>query len=82
MVVRRILGSKGEDATAEWRKLHIENLRNLYLSDRVIDSRRMRWALHTARMGEMRIVCTILVGKLERKRHLKDLGVDNRSALK
>jgi hypothetical protein len=56
-VLRRIFGPKGEDVTGEWRKLHNEELRDLYSSPsiiRIITSRRMRWADHVARMGEKR----------------------------
>ena len=57
----------------EWRKLHNEELNDLYSSHnivRVIKSRRMRWAGHVARMGEERGVYRVLVGKLEGKRPL------------
>ena len=50
-----IFGSKRGDVTGEWRKLHNEELNDLYCSPnavRVIKSRRMRWAGHVARMGE------------------------------
>jgi hypothetical protein len=53
-VLRRIFGSKGDEVTEEWRKLHNEELRDLYSSPsiiRIIKSRRMRWAGHVARMG-------------------------------
>jgi hypothetical protein len=56
-----------------WRKLHKEELRNLYSSPniiRMIKSRRMRWAGHVVRMGEMRNAYRILVGKPEGKRPL------------
>jgi hypothetical protein len=59
--------------TAEWRKLHNEELNDLYsLSNivRVVKSRRMRWAWHVARMGEDRGVHRVLVGKPEGKRPL------------
>ena len=55
----------------EWRKLHNEELIDLYFSPnsfRVIKSRRMRWAGHVAHMGERRGVCRVLVGKPEGKR--------------
>jgi hypothetical protein len=59
--------------TGGWRKLHNEELHNLYSSPsiiRMIKSRRMRWAEHVARMGEKRNAYTrrILVGKPEEKR--------------
>jgi hypothetical protein len=56
-----------------WRKLHIEELHNLYSSPRIIrmiKSRRMRWAGHVARMGEKKNAYRILVGKPEGKRPL------------
>jgi len=59
--------------TGEWRRLHNEELNDLYSSPnivRVIKSRRMRWAGHVARMGEERGVYRVLVGKAEGKRPL------------
>jgi hypothetical protein len=59
--------------TGGWRKLHNEELHNLYSSPsiiRVIKSRRMGWAGHVARMGEKMNAYRILVGKLEGKRSL------------
>jgi hypothetical protein len=64
-------GAKRDGATGEWRKLHNEELHDLYSSPsilRVIISRRMRWAGHVARMGKERVVCRIMVGKPEEKR--------------
>jgi hypothetical protein len=54
-VLRRIFGPKRDEVTGEWRKLHNEELHNLYPSPdiiRPVKSRRMRWAGHVARMGE------------------------------
>jgi hypothetical protein len=59
--------------TGEWRKLHNEELHNLYSSPnliRTIKSRRMRWAGHVARMGEKRNAYRILLGKPEGRRPL------------
>jgi hypothetical protein len=59
--------------TGGWRKLHNEELHNLYSSPsiiRIIKSRRMRWAGHVERMGEKRNVYRLLVGKPEGKRPL------------
>jgi hypothetical protein len=70
-VLRRIFGPKRDEVTGEWRKLHNEELHNLYSSTyiiRTIKSRRMRWAWHVARMGEKRNACRILVGKTEGRR--------------
>jgi len=72
-VLRRIFGPKRDEVTGEWRKLHNEELNNLYSSPnivRVIKSRRMRWAGHVARMGKERGVYRVLVGKPEGRRPL------------
>ena len=69
--VLRIFGPKRDEVTGEWRKLHNEELNDLYCSPnivRVIISRKMRWAGHIARMGERRDVYGILVGKHEGKK--------------
>jgi hypothetical protein len=73
-VLRRIFGPKRDEATGGWRKLHNEELRDLYSSPsiiRIIKSRRMRWAGHVARMGEKRNAYRLLVGKPEGKRPLR-----------
>jgi hypothetical protein len=72
-VLRRIFGPKRDRVTGEWRKLHNEELHNLYTSPRIIKitkSRRMRWAGHMARMGEKRNVYRLLVVEPEGKRPL------------
>jgi hypothetical protein len=69
-VLRRIFGPKGDKEREGWRKLHNEELHDLYSSSsmiRIIKSRRMRWAGHVARMGEKRNVYRLLVGKPEGK---------------
>jgi hypothetical protein len=84
-VLRRIFGPKRDEVTGEWRKLHNEELNDLYSSPnivRMIKSRRMRWAGRVARMGERRSVYRILVGKYEGKSHLEDPGVDGRVILR
>ena len=66
MVLRRIFGPKRDEVTGEWRKLHNEELNDLYSSPnivRVIKSRRMRWAGHVACMGESTGVYRVLVGE-------------------
>jgi hypothetical protein len=55
-VLRRIFGPKRDEVTGGWRKLHNEELRDLYSSPRIIrmiKARRMRWSGHVARMGEV-----------------------------
>ena len=72
-VLRRIFGPKRDGVTGEWRKLHNEELNDLYSSPnivRAIKSRRLRWAGHVARMEEGRDVHKVLVGKPEGKRPL------------
>jgi hypothetical protein len=73
-VLRRTFGPKRDGVTGVWRKLHNEELHNVYSSPsiiRIIQSRRMRWAGHVARMGEKRNVYRLLVGKPEGKRPLR-----------
>jgi hypothetical protein len=68
--VLRIFGPKRDEVTGELRKLHKEEIRDLYSSPNigwVIKSRRMRWAGHVARMGEERGLYRVLVGKPEGK---------------
>ena len=70
----RIFGPKRDGATGEWRKLHEEELNELYSSPnivRVIKSRRMRWVGHMVGMEEGRGVHKVLVGKPEGKRPLE-----------
>jgi len=72
-VLRRIFGPRRDEVTGEWRRLHNEELNDLYSSPnivRMIKSRRMRWAGHMARMDEERGVYRVLVGKPEGKRPL------------
>jgi len=68
--VLRIFVHKRDEVTREWRKLHNEELNNMYSSPnivRVVISRRMRWAGHVARIRERRGVYRVLVGKPKRK---------------
>ena len=71
--LRRIFGPRRDEVTREWRKLHYEELNDLYSSPNVvpvIKSRRIRWVGHVARMGERRGLYRVLVGKPEGKRPL------------
>ena len=69
-VLRGIFGPKCDELAGELRKLHSEELSNLFCSPnivRVIKSRRMRWAGHVTRMGTSRGVYKVLMGTPERK---------------
>ena len=78
-VLKRMFGPKRDEVTGEWRKLHNEEINDLYFSRnivRVIKSRKMRWLGHLASMGERRDEYKVLVGKPEgngqlgRSRHI------------
>ena len=71
-VLRRIFGPKRDETTGEWRKLHSDELNDLYSSPNTVQliKSRMRWAGHVARMGERRGIYRVLVGKPEGKRPL------------
>jgi hypothetical protein len=71
-VLRRIFGPKREE-DGSWRKLHNDELHNLYSSPnivRVIKSSSMKWAGHVERMEEGRVVYRVLIGRPESKRPL------------
>ena len=72
-VTRRIFEPKRDEIIGEWRKLHNEELDDMYSSTniiRVIKSIRMRWVGHVACMGERRGAYRNLLGKTEEKRPL------------
>jgi hypothetical protein len=72
-VLRRIFGTKRDEVTGEWRKLHNLKLHDLYSLPsiiRIIKLRRMSWVGHVARMGETRNSYRLLVGTPEGKRPL------------
>jgi hypothetical protein len=72
-VLKRIFGPKRDEMTGEWRKLHNEELHDLYSSPsiiRILKSRRMSWAGHVHQTGEKRNAYMLLVGKSEGKRPL------------
>jgi hypothetical protein len=65
-VLRRLFGTKRDEVTGGWRKLHSEKLHNLYCSPsiiKMIKSRRIRLVGHVARMGDKRNACRLLEGK-------------------
>jgi len=73
MVMRKLFGPKRDEITGAWRRLHDEELHDLYSSINIIGmikSRRMRWAGYVARMGERRGACRVLVRKLEGEERL------------
>jgi len=78
-VLRRIFGLNRDEVTGEWRKLHHEELNDLYSLPnivRVIKSRRMRWAKRVARLGEKIGVYRVLVGTVREGDHLGEPSVD------
>ena len=84
-VLKRIFGPKRDEVIGQWRKLHNEELNNLYCSPnfvRAIKSRRMRWTGHVARMGDRRGVYKVLVGKLMERDNLGEPGVNGRIKLR
>ena len=79
MVLRRIFGPRRNEVTGEWRRLHNEELNDLYSSPnivQVIKSRRMRWTGHVARMGEERGCIGSWWENRRERDHWGDLGVD------
>jgi hypothetical protein len=84
-VLRRIFWPKRDEATGEWRRLHNEELKDLYSSPnitRVIKSRRRRWAGYVARMGKTEVHTGFWWGDLSKSDHLGDSGVDGWIILK
>ena len=81
----RIFGPKRDKVTGEWRKLHNEELNDLYCSPnivRVIKLRRMRWAGHVARVGRGEVYTGFWWGSMRERDHLGDPDVDGRIILR
>ena len=79
MVLRRIFGPRRDEVTGEWRRLHNEELNDLYSSPNIVRGikwRRMRWAWHVAHMGEERGCTESWWGNRRERDHWGDLGVD------
>jgi hypothetical protein len=84
-VLRRIFGSKRDEVTRQWKRLHNEELNDLYSSPniiRVIKWRRMGWAGHVARRGKREVHTGFWWGGLREGDHLGDPGVDGKIILK
>jgi hypothetical protein len=84
-VVRKLLGPRKDEIPAEWKRLHNEELNDLYSSPtiiRVIQSRIMRLATHVACMGEREVHTGFWWRNLRKRGHLEDPGVDGRIILK
>ena len=79
MVLRRLFGPRRDEVMREWKRLHNEELNDLYCSPnivRVIKSRRMRWVGHVAHMGKERGTIGSWWGNRSERDHWEDLGVD------
>jgi hypothetical protein len=84
-VLRRVFGSRRDEVTGEWGKLHNKELNDLYSSPNivwVIKSRRMRLAGHVAHLGERRVLYRVLVGKPEERDRLEEPGIDGKIILR
>jgi len=84
-VLRRLFGPKRDEVTGEWKKVHNEELNDLYCSPnifQVIKSTRMKWAGRVARMGEKIVAHRFWCGNLRERDHLGDPGVDGRVILR
>ena len=83
-VLRKIFDAKRDAVTGEWRKLHNEELNDLYSPNiiRVIKSRRMKWVGHVTSIGDNSGAYNFLWRNLKERNHLEGLDVDGRIILK
>jgi hypothetical protein len=84
-VLRRIFGPKRDEVTGEWRKLHNEELNDLYSSPnivQVIKSRRIKWAGHVACKGRGEAYTGFWWGNLRERDHLEQPGINGRIILR
>jgi hypothetical protein len=84
-VLRRIFGSKRDEVTGEWRKLHNEELNVLYPSPSTVQAikpKKKRWAGHVALMGRGEACTGVWWGKLGERGFWGDRGVDGRTILR
>jgi hypothetical protein len=84
-VLWRICGPQRDGVTRKWRKIHKEELKDLYSSPsavRMIKSRRMKWAGHVARMGRVKMYTGFWWRNLKERDHLEDPDVDGRKILR
>ena len=84
-MLRRIFGSRRDEVKGEWRKLHIEELKDMYCSPNivwVIKSRRIRWAGNVPHMGRREVYTGFWWGNLRGKDNLEDPSVDGRIILR
>ena len=84
MVLRRIFGPKRDEVTGKWRKLHSEELNDLYPSPNIVRvlKSRMRWAGRVELMGEGEACTGFCWGNLRERDHWGEPGVDGRLILK
>ena len=83
--VLRVFVPKRDEVTGEWRKLHNEELNDLYSTPhifRVIKPRRMTWARHVARIGRVEANTGFWWGNLRERNHLAAPGVDGKNNIK